>query len=93
VKSRPSYKRGSGVGSVERVYAPFGSSLFCLQCLKDISEACSQALALANAPPDYKKPPDIVLVILPQSAAEIRQSVKRTGDVIIGVGIVTDHNF
>jgi hypothetical protein len=60
---------------------------------KDISEACSQALALAKAPPDYKKPPDVVLVILPPSAAEIRQDVKRTGDVVLGVSIVTNHNF
>ncbi|OJA17789.1 hypothetical protein AZE42_06589 [Rhizopogon vesiculosus] len=67
VKSKPSYKRGSGVGSIE----------------KDIREACSQALA--KAPPNYKKPPDVVLVILPPSAAEIRQDVKRTGDVILGV--------
>ncbi|OAX39508.1 Piwi-domain-containing protein, partial [Rhizopogon vinicolor AM-OR11-026] len=75
VKSKPSYKRGSGVGSIE----------------KDIREACSQALA--KAPPNYKKPPDVVLVILPPSAAEIRQDVKRTGDVILGVGIITNHDF
>lgn len=69
VRAKPSYKRGSGVGSVDR----------------DIKEACSLALVSAGAPPGYNKPPEIVLVILPQSAAEIRQDVKRAGDVTLGV--------
>jgi hypothetical protein len=60
---------------------------------KDIKEACSLALVSAGAPPGYNKPPDIVLVILPLSAADIRQDVKRAGDVTLGVGIVINHNF
>ncbi|KAG1821113.1 Piwi domain-containing protein, partial [Suillus subaureus] len=48
-------------------------------------EACSLALVSAGAPPGYNKPPEIVLVILPQSAADIRQDVKRAGDVTLGV--------
>ncbi|KAG2107272.1 Piwi-domain-containing protein [Suillus discolor] len=69
VKAKPSYKRGNGVGSVDR----------------DIKEACALALVSAGAPRGYNKPPEIVLVILPQSAADIRQDVKRAGDVTLGV--------
>ena len=78
---------------MDRVRAHFVFSQFYLQNSKDIKEACFQALASANLPPNYDKPPDIVLVILPQSAAEIRLDVKRAGDVILGVGVVTDHDF
>lgn len=59
---------------------------------KDIKEACALALVSAGAPRGYNKPPEIVLVILPQSAADIRQDVKRAGDVTLGVSIVIDHN-
>jgi eukaryotic translation initiation factor 2C len=95
VRAKPAYKRGSGVGSIDRVRALFYKLLFVLKVniSKDIKEACTLALVSAGAPPGYNKPPDIVLVILPQSAADIRQDVKRAGDVTLGVGIIINHNF
>jgi hypothetical protein len=78
------HKRGSAPGAVNAVSLTM-LPLSPLNIFQDLKEA---GLACLNAPNAIKrgiKKPELIIVILPQSAADLRAAVKQFGDVTMGV--------
>jgi hypothetical protein len=78
------YQRGGTPGATDKVSLSI-LSLSPLNIFQDLMEAGRKCLGAPNAIERKIKQPELIIVILPQSAADLRAAVKHFGDVTMGV--------